>query len=71
VGAYGGKPLQTTLPNGDQVGYVTVAFECGVSDAAFTLETAELLETRWFTRDEVGHAERHPWIDAVLDDAAR
>lgn len=28
IGAYGGDPMAVTSPNGDQVGYVTVADEC-------------------------------------------
>jgi 8-oxo-dGTP pyrophosphatase MutT (NUDIX family) len=71
VGAYGGRPLQTTLPNGDVVGYVTVAFHCELPNAAFVLEDAELIETGWFTRDQSKGIARHEWIDDVLDDAAR
>jgi len=71
IGAYGGKPLQTTLPNGDQIAYVTVAFNCTLPNAAFTLEDAELIETGWFTRQQITDIARHEWIDAVLDTTAR
>ncbi|NNC14039.1 NUDIX domain-containing protein [Planctomonas sp. JC2975] len=71
VGAYGGKPLVSTYPNGDQIAAVTVAFECVLPSNDFTLEAAELIETGWLTREQVNHAERHEWIDNVLDDAAR
>lgn len=71
VGAYGGKPLESTYPNGDQVAYVTVAFECVLRSNDLTLEAAELLEMGWLTREQVNHAERHEWIDNVLDDVAR
>ncbi|MHA7985032.1 NUDIX domain-containing protein [Rathayibacter sp. CAU 1779] len=70
VGAYGGPLLETTLPNGDHVAYVTVAFECGIPSAGFTLEGAELIETAWFAREQVARLDRHAWIDSVLDDAA-
>jgi hypothetical protein len=69
VGAYGAKPLEATYPNGDQVAYVTVAFECRLRSTAFTLEDAELIETRWLGREEVNRIDRHEWIDHVLSDA--
>lgn len=71
VGAYGGPSLETILPNGDHVAYVTVAFECTLPNTAFSLEDAELIETAWLTREEVGEIHRHDWIDNVLEDAAR
>ena len=71
IGAYGGTPLQTTLPNGDQIAYVTIAFRCTLPSTAFTLESAELIETRWFTRQQIDDIARHEWIDHVLDEAAR
>lgn len=70
IGAYGGPSLESTYPNGDQVGYVTVAFECTIPDGPLVLEAAELLETRWVTRDEASLLSRHKWIDAVLADAS-
>lgn len=38
---------------------------------AFTLEYAELIETDWFTRQQVNEIARHEWIDGVTDAAAR
>jgi 8-oxo-dGTP pyrophosphatase MutT (NUDIX family) len=70
IGAYGGKRLQSTLPNGDQIAYVTVAFDCSIPRIAYTLEDAELIETGWFTREETKHIHRHEWIDEVLDAAS-
>ncbi len=70
VGAYGGSALAVTAANGDQVSYVTTAFECSVPTTPFTLEVDELLETGWFPRVDISRLERHGWIDAVLDDAA-
>jgi 8-oxo-dGTP pyrophosphatase MutT (NUDIX family) len=70
VGAYGGHALESTLPNGDQVAYTTIAFECHLPGAALTLEDAELLEARWFAIPEVRALDRHDWIDHVLIDAS-
>jgi 8-oxo-dGTP pyrophosphatase MutT (NUDIX family) len=71
VGAYGGEALEATVPNGDRVAYVTVAFECELPDAVLTLERAELIETNWFSREQITELDRHNWIDAVLEDTAR
>ena len=71
IGAYGGGPLETTLPNGDRVGYVTVAYECTLPSSPLTLEADELLETGWFALDEVRSLRRHAWVDAVLADCTR
>ena len=70
VGAYGGPLLEHIYPNGDHVGYVTVAFRCSLSGADLALEHTELIETQWFSPAEARRLHRHAWIDRVLDDAA-
>lgn len=70
VGVYGGPPLENTYPNGDRVGYVTVAYRCSLPSDDFMLERAEILETRWVSIGEARELARHEWIDQVLDDAA-
>ena len=70
IGAYGGAQLQTVLPNGDEVGYVTTAYLCAVPTDPFAIEEQELLEVGWFTRAEALTLPRHDWIDRVLADAA-
>ncbi|WP_345750044.1 NUDIX domain-containing protein [Microbacterium rhizophilus] len=69
VGAYGGPELRSVLPNGDEVAYVTIAYECALPAGELALEEHELLETAWFTRTEVASLTRHVWIDRVLADA--
>jgi 8-oxo-dGTP pyrophosphatase MutT (NUDIX family) len=71
VGAYGGEALEAVYPNGDRVGYVTVAYRCSLSTTDLVLESLELLETRWATAGEVRALDRHEWIDRVIADAAR
>ena len=71
VGAYGGPELSTTLPNGDRVSYVTVAYRCTLPHQHITLEHDELLETGWFNRDTIPALDRHFWIDRVIDDLDR
>lgn len=67
VGAYGGAPLMVEYPNGDQVGYVTTAYECHLSDDPRP-DHDELLELGWFDRDAVVELPRHRWIDRVVAD---
>ncbi|MFC4244413.1 hypothetical protein ACFOYW_13630 [Gryllotalpicola reticulitermitis] len=69
IGAYGGAALEATYPNGDRVAYVTAAFECRLPNSPLSFEEEELIETAWFTVDEVQGVSRHEWIDAVLNDA--
>jgi 8-oxo-dGTP pyrophosphatase MutT (NUDIX family) len=71
VGAYGGPELASSLPNGDQVSYVTVVYECEVPDKVFDLERRELIEVGWHDLTTVVTLPRHTWIDRVLHDAAR
>ncbi|MDF2989976.1 MAG: hypothetical protein K0S37_490 [Microbacterium sp.] len=67
VGVYGGAPMMVTYPNGDQVGYVTTAYDCNLlSDAAADQE--ELLEVGWFSRGEIATLPRRDWIDRVIAD---
>ncbi|GLJ59920.1 NUDIX hydrolase [Microbacterium barkeri] len=68
VGVYGGEPMMVTYPNGDQVGYVTTAFDCELLSAA-TPDLEELLELGWFPRDAIPSLPRRDWIDRVIADA--
>jgi 8-oxo-dGTP pyrophosphatase MutT (NUDIX family) len=36
VGAYGGKALEAVYPNGDEVGYVSIAYRCSLPDTNLT-----------------------------------
>lgn len=68
IGAYGGEPMTVTYPNGDRVGYVTVAYECVLlSEAAPDLE--EIIEIGWFSRAAILSLPRQEWIDRVIHDA--
>jgi 8-oxo-dGTP pyrophosphatase MutT (NUDIX family) len=68
VGVYAGQPMMVTYPNGDQVGYVTTAYDCELlSEASPDLE--ELLELGWFERDTIKPLRRREWIDRVIEDA--
>lgn len=70
IGAYGGLDLENTYPNGDQVGYVTVVYECELPHQSFELEQEELIEVAWHDMTTIATLSRHGWIDRVLRDAA-
>jgi 8-oxo-dGTP pyrophosphatase MutT (NUDIX family) len=68
VGAYGGPDLASTYPNGDQVSYVTVAYECQIPYESLDLERQELIEVVWHDLTTIETLPRHTWIDRVLND---
>lgn len=67
VGAYGGRPMMVVYPNGDQVAYVTTAYEGHLLDTPQP-DLVELLELGWFDRDAILHLPRRSWIDRVITD---
>lgn len=67
VGVYGGPSLMVEYPNGDQVAYVTTAYECHLLDTA-TPDIDELLELGWFSRDQIVSLDRRNWIDRIIND---
>ncbi|MGO1255222.1 MAG: NUDIX domain-containing protein [Microbacterium gubbeenense] len=68
IGAYGGDPMMVTYPNGDQVGYVTIAYECELLSNAIP-DMNEITELGWFHRDTILTLPRHHWIDRVIQDS--
>jgi 8-oxo-dGTP diphosphatase len=69
IGAYGGEPMKVEYPNGNRVGYVTVAYECELLTSAAP-DMEELLELDWFEREAIAGLPRRAWIDRVIADAA-
>lgn len=69
IGAYGGDPMMVEYPNGDRVGYVTIAYECELLTPAVA-DLEELLEVGWFERHSIAELPRRDWIDRVIADAA-
>ena len=72
VGAYGGEDLIVSYPNGDSVGYTTIAYSCSVpADSEFVFADGELIETGWFTTAEIARLPRDRWVDRIIGDARR
>lgn len=70
IGAYGGTDLTTIYPNGDEVSYLTVAYNCTVASNGFQIDGDELAEAAWFSPTEISELPRHSWIDRIIADAA-
>lgn len=68
VGAYGGQPMAVTYPNGDEVGYISIAYACELLDDA-TPDMEEIVELSWFSREEIARLPRRDWIDRVIHDS--
>ncbi|GAA2059249.1 NUDIX domain-containing protein [Leifsonia soli] len=68
VGAYGGEQMMRTYGNGDQAGYVTIAYECELLTAAAP-DMEEIFELGWFERAAIAELPRQKWIDRVIADA--
>ncbi|MBT2517172.1 NUDIX domain-containing protein [Streptomyces sp. ISL-90] len=71
LGAYGGPELVSAYPNGDEVSYVTIAYECELPQQSFELEQEELIEVAWLDVRAILALPRHRWIDQVIHDAIR
>ncbi|WP_082488177.1 NUDIX domain-containing protein [Microbacterium sp. Leaf159] len=72
VGAYGGEDLLVSYPNGDRVGYTTIAYSCSIPvDAELQFTDGALIETGWFTTTEIARLPRDRWVDRIIGDAGR
>jgi 8-oxo-dGTP diphosphatase len=60
--------MMVEYPNGDRVGYVSIAYECELLTPAAP-DMDELLELGWFERDAIAGLPRRHWIDRVIADA--
>lgn len=70
VGAYGGEDLLVSYPNGDRVGYTTIAYSCSIPvDAELLFTDGELIETGWFTTTEIARLPRDQWVDRIICNA--
>lgn len=67
VGAFGGEAMEVEYPNGDRVGYVTIAYDCELLSTA-TPDMDELIQLGWFERAAIGALPRREWIDRVIAD---
>ena len=65
-GVFGGEHHIVTYPNGDRASYVTVIFTGKIIGGELRVDGDEILDARYFTRNEL-EALPHPrWMDAAI-----
>jgi 8-oxo-dGTP pyrophosphatase MutT (NUDIX family) len=67
LGVYGGPDLIVDYPNGDQAAYVGTIFRGRVVDGAMRPDGVEILDVRYFTREELIRVPHSRWMDGCLD----
>ena len=67
LGVYGGPELIVDYPNGDQAAYVGTIFRARVFGGTMRPDGAEILDVRYFRREELIRAPHSRWMDRCLD----
>lgn len=52
IGVYGGEEQRFTYPNGHQVEYLTIVFECRIKSGQLTPDNEEMKDLQFFTEDQ-------------------
>lgn len=65
-GVFGGLDLVVTYTNGDRAAYVPVIFRGKVIGGKMQCDGKEILELRYFSRDEIVTVPHSRWMDRVL-----
>jgi 8-oxo-dGTP pyrophosphatase MutT (NUDIX family) len=67
LGVYGGPDLIVDYPNGDQAAYIGTIFRGRVIGGTMRPDGSEILDVRYFTREEAIHVPHSRWMDRCLD----
>src|ERR1051325_6359103 len=67
LGVYGGPDLIIDYPNGDQAAYVGTIFRGRVLGGTMRPDGSEILDVRYFKRDEVLRVGHSRWMDSCMD----
>lgn len=67
VGAFGGPEFNFVYPNGDQIAYAAVAFQCRVLGGVQQPDPDEVASMGWFTKREADDLALAPRIRIVID----
>ena len=71
VGVFGGPRFHLRYANGDEVSYVTAAFECRVVGGTASPDGEEAIELGFFTAAQIGDLDMSPFGRALLDAVRR
>ena len=66
AGAFGGPEFVTRYRNGDQVSYVQIVFDAVGESGALRADGDEVLDLRFFTREEIATLPVPEWLPEVL-----
>lgn len=63
---YGGSEFVVRYPNGDEVQYVVIAFECAITGGSLQRQTTETIDARYFSEADAANLELSSWLQATL-----
>lgn len=67
LGVYGGPDLIVDYPNGDQAAYIGTIFRGRIAGGTMRPDGNEILDIRYFTREELIRVPHSRWMDRCLD----
>ena len=67
LGVYGGPELIVDYPNGDQAAYIGTIFRGRILGGTMRPDGSEILDVRYFTRQELNRVPHSRWMDRCLD----
>jgi len=66
LGVYGGPDLIIDYPNGDKAAYIGTIFRGRVTGGTLKPDNDEILDARYFTRDEFLRLPHSKWLDMAM-----
>jgi 8-oxo-dGTP pyrophosphatase MutT (NUDIX family) len=68
VGVYGGPEFVTRYRNGDEASFTMTVFEARPAEGKPRADGVEILEVKYFAKDQVDRLDMPEWMDEVLAD---
>ena len=67
LGVYGGPDLLVDYANGDQASYIATIFRGRVISGTLRPDGSEVLDVRYFTREEVARVAHSRWMNSSME----
>src|SRR2546421_649871 len=67
LGVYGGPELIIDYPNGDRAAYIGTIFRGRITGGTLRPDGDEILDVRYFTREEVARTPHSRWMDSAMN----
>ena len=67
LGVFGGSELVVDYANGDRASYVGTVFRARIIGGVLHADGEEILDLRYFTRDEITSVRHSRWMDLAMD----